>query len=316
MKYLKVLILFLNFHFLFLSQCSYASSYEKLVFNYAPIHYQATDGDRAFSDFITAIDYDGDWISDNNWDNFYYGNLSATVNYMVVESENHFFITYAFFHPQDWAPGTSPNQEHENDLEGIMLIVEKTTGTAYGKLQAAISVFHKDFHSFIPADSDFQAGSESIDGEINFKLDYEQHVRAISAQEPQGHGAKMAQKRCHTKTGNCDYSYSAGIHYYPSRNISELPSGNRDSHVLYKLTNIFGKNHLWQAQLDDLKSSNNYQNGQFITFDGFAKFDGDSSGGCGDAILVTCHHDGANAPWGWDDWNDGDTFKESGLLIR
>jgi hypothetical protein len=33
----------------------------------------------------------------------------------------HWYILYAFFHPQDWTD-TPFDQEHENDLEGLLVI--------------------------------------------------------------------------------------------------------------------------------------------------------------------------------------------------
>ena len=80
-------------------------------------------------DFITRFDYDGDWRGDNNWRNAYLFDLPGYVYYSVIESSRHYFITYAFYHPRDYTArpyeGFAPKTEHENDLEGCTVTVEK-----------------------------------------------------------------------------------------------------------------------------------------------------------------------------------------------
>ena len=52
-----------------------------------------------------------------------------------------------FFHPRDWTD-SSFDQEHENDMEGLLSIVRKD-GTPYGRLEGMVTVFHNDFYSFV-----------------------------------------------------------------------------------------------------------------------------------------------------------------------
>ncbi|MBQ8554306.1 MAG: hypothetical protein IJ438_00395 [Clostridia bacterium] len=74
-------------------------------------------------DFITAVDYDGDWVTLNNWENMTEYPLNAVVYYSVQETDTHYFIGYYFYHPRDDAEIWL--DRHENDLEGIMLAVPK-----------------------------------------------------------------------------------------------------------------------------------------------------------------------------------------------
>jgi hypothetical protein len=87
---------------------------------YAPVVYQ--ESKSAILDYIARFDYDGDWNGSNNWRNAYRYELRAYVYYGVVESTNHIFITYAFYHPRDFSArpleGMAPKTEHENDMEG------------------------------------------------------------------------------------------------------------------------------------------------------------------------------------------------------
>lgn len=69
-----VAILCLSFTF-----AAYAVSDFDLAFYHAPVHYQDTDSTHYPSDYITAIDYDFDWVANNNWDNLGGGLWPATV---------------------------------------------------------------------------------------------------------------------------------------------------------------------------------------------------------------------------------------------
>ena len=120
---------------------------------FAPVLYQRTAGtaeQRRF-DYPTVFDFDGDWIGNNNWENAADPKLKiwSYVYYSVIESDDYYFLHYAFYHPRDWSTvqdrydgvldqlqvkykdmvGDSMRKEaefnHENDLEGVLIIVEK-----------------------------------------------------------------------------------------------------------------------------------------------------------------------------------------------
>ena len=114
---------------------------------YAPVVYQ--ESKSAILDYITRFDYDGDWNGSNNWRNAYRYELRAYVYYGVVESTNHVFITYAFYHPRDFTArpmeGMAPKTEHENDMEGCMLVMEKDK-TPWGKPILLETLAHDHFY--------------------------------------------------------------------------------------------------------------------------------------------------------------------------
>src|SRR6185503_3510720 len=120
---------------------------------FAPIFYQAL-GDKPRSDYITNCDFDGDWRGDNNWEHTDDRNfpLRAYIYYSVSETETHFFIHYAVFHPRDYEGGelkglilseiiregnkrgsehdptglmAEAGVAHENDMEGVLIVVAK-----------------------------------------------------------------------------------------------------------------------------------------------------------------------------------------------
>lgn len=102
-------------------------------------------------DWPTNFDFDRDWIGDNNWEHAgdAHFRLWSFVYYSVLESEDHYFLHYALYHPRDWSLaepsysgvldaiqekykeilGQKEREEvefnHENDLEGVLVIVDK-----------------------------------------------------------------------------------------------------------------------------------------------------------------------------------------------
>lgn len=100
---------------------------EALAWRWAPavIHGVGTD---PMADVITRVDFDGDWDSSNNWDHLKTHPLPPAAYFEVFETETHFFLVYAFFHPRDVAPLCLPIICHENDMEGAGIVLSKTPG--------------------------------------------------------------------------------------------------------------------------------------------------------------------------------------------
>ncbi|WP_045113503.1 hypothetical protein [Microscilla marina] len=257
-----------------------AAFYAHLAFQHAPVHYQDVDrtGSHGLSgkaDYITAVDFDGDLNSSNNWNNIANNAYKAQAHayYSVVETSTHYFIIYAFFHPRDWTDNWFLYRfdEHENDLEGLLTIVKKD-GSTYGKAEGAITVFHRDFYSYKAPGSSLTNGDEDIDGTFTTQY-YGGVYRFKTSQEAKGHGLKAHAKQ---KPGGSDY-----VVYYPSKTTSEVPDDIYDRHVKYKLVNMFGADGLWTNRF----------NTAFLTN---AK-----------SFPSTYGNGSANAPWNWDDHNDG-----------
>ena len=256
-----------------------------MALRWAPIHYQDVDstGTHALagkSDFITRYDFDGNLNGRDNWDHAGQ-NTSAAVYYSVLETSTHYYLTYFFFHPRDWIDHPFFETEHENDGEGVLLVVERN-GTEYGSLVGAVTVAHKDFFSYTPEGSPLTSGAESLDGKLS-TADFEGVQHPITAQEAKGHGLKAWPQ----------YDINGdGVKYYPSLTTAEEPSSASDSDVRYKLLDIYGSEGLWtRRSLSELFASD-------------GTFRGDTSGGCG-YVAGQCGTNSANAPWGWDDGNDG-----------
>src|SRR5205814_6630241 len=86
--------------FLSLTAFSQPTRDREIAAVFAPIFYQAL-GDKPRSDYITNFDFDGDWRGDNNWEHTDDKNfpLRGYVYYSVSETQTHFFLHYAVFHP-------------------------------------------------------------------------------------------------------------------------------------------------------------------------------------------------------------------------
>ncbi len=258
----------------------------ELALRWAPIHYQDTDSSDYDADYLSAVDFDGEWNTLNNWEHQddSIRRLTGKVYYSVVDTTTHWFIVYGFYHPRDWSDVPDPfNQlEHENDMEGVLLTVRKG-GSKFGQLEAMVSVFHLDFYSFIPRGSAYTSGREDIDGRVILRP-YGGIARPTTRQEAKGHGVKAWDGKA--------FPGDDGVVYYPDRRTAEAPASGNDRFVRYRLVNIFAAGGLWARR----------HNAQ--TFASFGTFRGDNG-----------KDNAANAPWGWDDHDDGENLLR-GVIAR
>ncbi len=255
--------------------------YQQLALRWAPIHYQDVDNSGCGSmngrgDYITSINFDNDWITSNNWNNIDPAKKfapNAHSYYSVVETNTHFFIIYSFFHPRDWANVCVANLDyHENDLEGLLTIVKKSTANnGYGEIQAIVTVAHSDFFCFVPSGSPLQNNQESIDGALKLE-NYNNQLHPVTAQESKGHALKA---------WPIVNIVGDGLKYFPTLTTAEAPANNDDRDVKYKLVNIFESNGMWERRFNPESFNNN-----------------------GKSFLRTVGSGGANTPWGWDDKDD------------
>lgn len=219
------------------------------------------------------MDFDGDWNTLNNWENQpQLAKLTGAAYYSVAETSTHWFVVYGFYHPRDWDDQPDPfgQRTHENDLEGTLLVIRRDTG--FGKLEAAVTVAHSDFYSYVPAGSPFQNGAETIDGTLLLT-----DGRPTTFQEAKGHGL-------YRWNGN-DFPGGDGVVYRPAT-TGEVPSGGNDRSVGYRLVNTLEANGLWARRANS------------ETFASFGTFRGDNG-----------KDNAAHAPWGWDDQNDGAIYR-------
>jgi hypothetical protein len=175
---------------------------------FAPVFRQAL-GSSARYDYITRVDFDGDWRGDNNWINAEHYPLPATVYYNVSETTTHYFIHYAVFHPRDYKGGnvrgmvlseiiregaerhgdydpTGLSQSavlaHENDMEGALVVAEKPRSFLSGARVVYVETLaHNKFFRYTPTRVSGGGARDQV------MVDDEHAVLYV---EPKGHGVE------------------------------------------------------------------------------------------------------------------------------
>jgi len=255
----------------------------ELAATWAPHIYQEVDDSYAIGDYITNFNFDADYNGKNNWENLArFASVPAYVYYAVSETETHYFIHYALFHPRDWHEWLAAEM-HENDLEGLSLVIQKTGGA--GTLVAMETMAHDQFYQY-RAQSGVSDRSETIDGEVS--LQDGTHPRVFV--EAKGHGIFGCNARCDAAPGGNGVVYA-----YEGR--AESPVGAADdfaevySYALIAFDadgSLDGNQGFWHRRHDICDT---------CTFGSWGKLRGDNYG-----------TDRAKLAWAWDDPDDGEVF--------
>jgi hypothetical protein len=268
--------------------------HRKLAEHYAPVVFQETRS--VVLDAIGRFDYDGDWRGDNNWRNAYLHDHAGYVYYSVIESTRHYFITYAFYHARDFTgrpyEGFAPKTEHENDLEGCTVTIEKD-GSEFGQPILLETLAHDVFFKYDNrAVRRVSAGAMRLDGAMTFVDD-----RPAVSIEAEGHGVKGAGASVVADPGQ----FPGMVYRYTGQ--ASVPRDDRDGLVTYDLVSI--EDTIWARRFDvgsTFCCADSYlmEGGQSETFG--SAFSG-PIGGCA-----------AKPPWGWDQAKDaiakGDWFRD------
>lgn len=236
-----------------------------IAVHHAPVIYQGAASDQ---DYITRVDFDGDWIGNNNWENQPTGGLAAHVYYSVIETETHWFIFYSLFHPRDYEPFCLPILCHENDMESVHLVIVKD-GSQMGRLLAMQTLAHGLIYLYA-ADPLLRGGFLPLMGQVLFE---------------DGHPIVYVETYGHGIYGH-PIEFKGGVVVYRVGDDAEVPEGIRDEHVAYKLISIHET--LWPRRGEigpgKLFDQPFEYRGHILP----AAFDGDNYG-----------EDKANAPWGY-----------------
>jgi hypothetical protein len=129
---------------------------DSIVKFFAPVIYQEVANSER--DFLSRVTFDGDWQGNNNWSNSLAWPKPAWVYVSLVEDANRLFIHYGTYHPADWCAGLGPYgacflgvDEHENDLEGMKLTVDKRFTTAqfpFGQILTMETIAHTNMPAY------------------------------------------------------------------------------------------------------------------------------------------------------------------------
>jgi hypothetical protein len=255
------------------SRISYANEAQSIMAQtWAPVIMQCAASE---ADFITAADFDGDWIGNNNWDNMAGHPLPAVVYYDVKETETHWFLFYTLFHPRDYTPDPACLSScHENDAESLQIAVRKH-GTDSGALELMETLAHSSIMLYTNNKS-IPGGTLKVTGPVTLT---------------NGHPTVFVEQYGHGIYGTPNESIAANplvcdVARYLPTGVSELPDGIPDNKVGYALVSIYDT--FWQHR--DCVGNGACFDGSF-DYRGAAlpsQIDGDDFG-----------TDSANTPWGY-----------------
>ncbi len=255
---------------------AHAASERELAAYWAPEFYQDVNDTYGYrADYVTNFNYDGDWVGNNNWENIDRFPLKSYIYYSVVETESHYFIGYYDYHARDDGPLSL--DKHENDLEGLMVVVRKD-GSAYGSFQLMETVAHNQMYQY--SNLPLTSGSDNLDGGVLFNGSHAKVFIQSNGQSPiGGHGN-------HAYDGTGAPGGDGIVYYYGARaDVVTDASGSYTKRYSYDLLSF---DDFWNRR---------YDIGDGRTFGSWGKLDGDNY-----------QPDSAAMPWVWDDLDDGPTF--------
>ncbi len=99
---------------------------EALAKKFSPIFIHEL-GPNPKADQITGFNFDGDWVGDNNWKGLDNHELSPRIYFEVLSTKTHYFLMYGAYHPRDYSYFCITMICHENDMEGVLVIVDRKT---------------------------------------------------------------------------------------------------------------------------------------------------------------------------------------------
>jgi hypothetical protein len=244
-----------------------------MLARFAPVIVQGAHG-RA--DLIARFDYDGNWNGADNWDNFDRGHpLAASLYASAIESRTHWYLTYSVFHPRDWWPITSvPFVNHENDLEGVLVVVEKGATAGGERVLLVETIAHDKIlryssHPEIPADR--------LSGRLVFEGE-----RPIVEIEAYKHGI-------HAFSGASLGAAKGVIYRFKGR--AQVPASLSDRDVGYDLVSL--EQTLWAHRFEVGRGKAFGDTRAFASGTFGAHLNGDNYG-----------RNKASAPWNWADSRD------------
>lgn len=285
MKTLATLVMVLGMVATALAQDEVATDLVALQKRFAPVIVQNCHG-RA--DYITRFDFDGNWNGDDNWENFEKASrLPASVYTSAIESTTHVFLSYYLFHPRDWLPVSLPLVSHENDFEGVLVVVEKPAM----RVTHVETFAHYFLHRYAPDRN--EAGGQT-DGLVRFEGEH-----PIVRVEAYKHGVYAYQ--------DASLANAAGVIYRYTGTASE-PRDKNDKNCGYDFVSI--ESSFW-ARRNEVGRDKIYAKTATFAMGTFGtNFNGTSYA-----------NDRAAAPWSWADKRDrglaqGDWFFDPALAMQ
>lgn len=259
--------------------------YWDYITRYAPVIYQdintGSDYANGVVDLIAKFNADGNWNMADQWETIGVVPQIPYVYASVQETKTHLFLGYYFYHARD--EGYSKAEDHENDLEGIMLAVRKDG--SYGVSVAMETIHHSDFLRYRLKDPNVQPGYAGIESTtVRFsEVTHPEIFISASGDLIGDYGHSVSAFTGKEDTGNDGIVYKFGEPSYPGQPPQFSP--------LWQHTYNYGIlpiDELWEKKF-------HYNN---TPFQSFGVFPNTRAGGTGNA----------NAPWNWSDEDQDGTI--------
>jgi hypothetical protein len=243
----------------------------------APIIVQETNDDFTnveAKDHILAVDFDGNFIGADNYDNAFdptrVQNGEATIYYSASETgsasdRGYYYLGFYIYHPGDGGVSFESMgaqwvaHGHEHDLEGAYFIVKKTPWSPYGELQVALTQAHGALLPYKKANATYVGNNVPAGGPFMgfINLWYDQTFatwRPVVAVRSRTHGTYIAQD-CSAGAQPIDLPFPWGPKYgmdatSPSGTyISCIHSGHHS--IIYSPvpTNVAPSSGIWPQRL-------------------------------------------------------------------
>ena len=167
----------------------------------------------------------------------------------MMETQNHWFIGYGFFHPRDWGEtefiqctadqGVTQLGCHENDMEGALIAVKRSSGIPYGEFLSMETVSHSDILSF----KDYERSpSSEITGHLPLCSSRDCDVEFL---EGTSHPFVYIESKTHAVSGSIssgprweqNFPGGDGVLYFPTGS-GQVPVSGDDRTSAYELVDI------------------------------------------------------------------------------
>jgi hypothetical protein len=207
---------------------------QQVVRFFAPIIYQDIE-DHSAQDLFTRITFDGNWRGNDNWEHTFLHPKPGIVYTSLIEDANRYFLHYGLFWPRDWCSFTCTFAQdmHENDMEGLSLVVDKrfvTTGWPFGQIISMDTRSHNGLSRYrnCQLDGGFPSYVTLRTGSTPACVPFTSaHGGAISPAAPR-RAAVFVNAQTHAVRGYAagDYPFAGGdgVIYYPTSGPAQVPS--------------------------------------------------------------------------------------------
>ena len=119
---------------------------QQVIRFFAPVIYQDIE-DHSAQDLFSRITFDGNWRGNDNWEHTFLYPKPGIVYTSLIEDANRYFLHYGLFWPRDWCSVICGAWQdfHENDMEGLSLVVDKrfvAAGWPFGQIISMDTRWH------------------------------------------------------------------------------------------------------------------------------------------------------------------------------